>query len=102
MIGANRLALEAWPLFQSLPASDKLATVGFQGLKANNTKLTWPIWTTPIPISVVATVLSLRSLQQPDIAHKDVNPVGITHVYRCSRILVGKTPNLTSASPAMA
>ncbi len=101
MIGANRLALEAWPLFQSLPTGDKLATVGFQGLKANNTKLTWPIWTTPISVSVLATVLSLRPLQQSDIAHEDIDPIGIVHVYRCSRILVGKTPNLTTASPAM-
>ena len=41
MIGANRLALEAWPLFQSLPAAgDRLATVSFDGLKANNTRFT--------------------------------------------------------------
>lgn len=102
MIGANRLALEAWPLFQSLPAADdKLATVGFDGLKANNTRFTWPIWTTPIPICVIATVLSLRSLQRSDLSHDEIEPFGIAHVYRCSRILVGKTPNLTTASPVL-
>jgi CRISPR-associated endonuclease/helicase Cas3 len=105
MIGANRLALEAWPLFQSLPATndnEKLVTIGFQGLKANNTKLTWPIWTAPIPLRVISTVLSLRPLHESKLADDRLAPLGISRVFRCSRILVGKTPNLTTASPVLA
>src|SRR5205807_251238 len=42
MLGANRLALEAWPLFPLLPAGGRLATRGFQGNKARDTFWTWP------------------------------------------------------------
>lgn len=97
MIGANRLALEAWPLFQSLPSGDRLRTVGFHGLRANNTQLTWPIWTGPIPIAVVRSILSFRELQPESIESEKLSPIGIAHAYRVKRILVGKTPNLTSA-----
>ena len=34
MLGANRLALEAWPLFPSFPAGDRVATRGFKGKRA--------------------------------------------------------------------
>ena len=34
MLGANRLALEAWPLFPSFPAGDRVATRGFKGNRA--------------------------------------------------------------------
>ncbi len=103
MIGANRLALEAWPLFQSLPAGDKLATVGFRGLKANNTRFVWPIWSKPIDIDTLRSVLSLRILgasDESDVA--DLQATGIEIVNLCRRILVGKTPNLTAPEPVLA
>ncbi len=96
MIGANRLALEAWPLFQSLPYRDKLSTVGFKGVKANNTQFTWPIWSTPVTLAVLPSLLALRELQSSEIIGARLEPMGIAVVFRCSRILVGKTPNLTS------
>ena len=99
MIGANRLALEAWPLFQSLPAGDKITTVGFRGSRANNTVFTWPIWTKPLDIETLRTVLSLSGLQTNDFARSEFDLLGISMVYRCRRILVCKTPNLTPPEP---
>jgi CRISPR-associated endonuclease/helicase Cas3 len=96
MMGANRLALEAWPLFQSLPFNEKLITVGFRGTKANNTRFSWPIWSTPITVAVLRSVLSLSDIQQKDLSDQRLAPLGIEVVFGCRRILVGKTPNLTS------
>lgn len=103
MIGANRLALEAWPLFQSLPSGDKLVTVGFRGLKANDTRFVWPIWSTPVDLDTVRSLLSQRTLdstEDSDIA--ELQARGIEVAYRCRRILVGKTPNLTAPEPMFA
>src|SRR5262249_47524638 len=48
MLGANRLALEAWPLFPSFPAGSRAATRGFQGNRASDTFWTWPLWRQPL------------------------------------------------------
>ena len=94
MMGANRLALEAWPLFQSLPKGEKLITTGFSGTRANDTQFSWPIWSTPVTLATLQSVLSLGELQRSDSGDR-LDAVGIEAVFRCSRILVGKTPNLT-------
>ena len=102
MIGANRLALEAWPLFQSLPGKERLNTVGFCGVKANDTRFSWPIWGTPIPLAILPSVLARSELQQNDIAHQRLlAEIGIQAIFRCNRILVGKTPNLTMSVPIL-
>ena len=96
MMGANRLALEAWPLFQSLPQGEKLGTVGFDGTHANTIRFTLPIWMTPLTLAVVPSVLALEQLQRSMVAGSELRPLGILIVFRCSRILVNKTPNLTA------
>ncbi len=97
MIGANRLAIEAWPMFQSLPNGDKLKTVGFRGSRANDTYFTWPIWNTPIDFYTVQSVLSMIDVQAKDIDREKLSAIGIVALNRSQRILVGKTPNLTPA-----
>lgn len=99
MIGANRLALEAWPVFQSLPAGEKLTTVGFLGSRANDTSFTWPIWNVPISYESLRSLLSLKPLLTRKLGSGETSDLGIAIVYRSSRILVGKTPNLTSSIP---
>ena len=99
MLGANRLAIEAFPFFQSIAAGDKLSTRGFSGLFKDETRWTWPIWDCPIGVQVIPSLLALAELQleSPDI--RPLRARGIAAVFRCRRILVGKTPNFT---PAMA
>lgn len=99
MLGANRLAIEAFPFFQSLAAGDKLATRGFSGSRTDDTRWTWPLWTCPVGVEVVASILALRELQFESIDHRALAARGIQSVFRCRRILVGKTPNFT---PSMA
>ena len=104
MIGANRLSLEAWPLFQSLPTSDpvKLKTTGFLGTRVSDTRLTWPIWTCPVTIELLQSLLNFGELQTTEVESQKLLPLSIERIYRCQKILVGKTPNLTPAVAVLA
>jgi CRISPR-associated endonuclease/helicase Cas3 len=97
MLGANRLALEAWPLFVSVPVGDRISTRGFRGNRADDTRWTWPLWSLPMDISAVASLLSVPELQEDKILAQTLASYGIFQANRCHRILVNKTPNLTPA-----
>lgn len=98
MLGANRLAIEAFALFTSLPSGGALRTIGFTGQRSRNTRWTWPIWNVPISVSVVRSNLMLADLQGEEITANTrarLHHRGVVAVYRTSRILVEKTPNFT-------
>ena len=100
MLGANRLAIEAIPLFASFPKDDALQTTGFSGNRSTNTRWTWPIWSVSCGIRVAQSLLSLQLLQDQDMNERNANKLresGIVAVFRTNRILVGKTPNFTPA-----
>ena len=100
MLGANRLALEAIPLFASFPEAGTLRTTGFSGTHSTNTRWTWPIWTRPLTLPTLKSVLALPALQAQHLTSADranLHAQGIITAYRTSRILVGKTPNFTPA-----
>ena len=100
-MGANRLAMEAWPLFQSLPYRGDLQTIGFRGTRPmKGIRWTWPLWITPIGLSSVTPLLNLLELQYDTRAIDSVTCAllrarGISIAFRLHRILVGKTPNFT-------
>ncbi|QJW94170.1 CRISPR-associated helicase Cas3 [Frigoriglobus tundricola] len=98
MLGANRLALEAWPLFPSFPdGPDRVRTRGFRGNRAGSTFWLWPLWSSCLTPDAVASILSVPNLQSSAGDTDSVRCLGVTAVYRSQRILVGKTPNLTPA-----
>jgi CRISPR-associated endonuclease/helicase Cas3 len=99
MLGANRLALEAWSLIPSFPVRgrDRVATRGFRGNRAANTYWTWPLWSSDLTPDGVVTILSLPLLQSDSISVASPRSFGVTAVFRSQRILFGKTPNLTPA-----
>ncbi|HEX5271984.1 MAG TPA: hypothetical protein VFW33_15915, partial [Gemmataceae bacterium] len=98
MLGANRLALEAWPLFPSFPAGDRLATRGFRGNRAFDTYFTWPVWSCPLSLDGVATLLAAEFLQGDAPNQRALHSCNIRTAFRLQRILVGKTPNFTTAA----
>jgi hypothetical protein len=53
--GANRLAIEAMPLFPVMPTVNGLMTTGFQ-----DDAFTWPVWDVPIGCDTVRSLLSLN------------------------------------------
>jgi CRISPR-associated endonuclease/helicase Cas3 len=102
MIGANRLAMEAWPLFQSVSVHGELQTIGFQGTRpARGICWTWPLWTAPINIDDVSPLLNQAFSQSKTSSRLDtsVYPIatrGIGCLFQLRRILVEKTPNFTT------
>ena len=102
MLGANRLAIEAFPFFQSIAVKDKLATRGFSGNRSDDTRWTWPIWSCTAGLDVVASLLASPTIQHELLNEKnmhDLRAQGIAAAFRSRRILVGKTPNFTPAMP---
>jgi CRISPR-associated endonuclease/helicase Cas3 len=100
MLGANRLALEAVPLFPSFPEANTLRTVGFTGTRSTNTRWTWPLWSVRLSLPIVRSFLGSAVLQKDPLQGADIASLkaqGIVAVYRTRRILVGKTPNFTPA-----
>jgi len=101
MIGANRLALESFPALLAVPRSDRLQTLGFSGVRANNTRWTWPVWDVPVTFDTAISILGLPELQKLNLTEhevKKVNARGVKAAFRARRILVGKTPNFTPSN----
>jgi CRISPR-associated endonuclease/helicase Cas3 len=103
VLGANRLAIEALPLFLGLPSTNpaRLFMTGWTGVRADDSTWTWPIWETQNTLAVVKSILAIAELQVPKPQHHRLVPTGVRVVYRSRRILVEKTPNLTPSVCAM-
>jgi hypothetical protein len=103
VLGANRLAVEAIPLFMGLPSNNpaRLLMTGWTGVRSDNAMWTWPIWDVWITATVLPSLLGLSELQDAEIRAESLRARGIRSVYRSRRILVGKTPNLTPALAMM-
>jgi CRISPR-associated endonuclease/helicase Cas3 len=95
MLGANRLAIEAFPLFPTVPGRKWLKTTAFKGNRSNDTFFHWPIWIVPIPLSVIQTLLMLAEIIKNNDTSKILTARGIITVMRSQRITVGKVRNFT-------
>lgn len=95
MLGANRLAIEGLPLMPTAPQASALATTGFRGRKSSDTFWTWPIWTVPLDLDVVRSLLSRSELQADVPNHADLLELGICDVFRSQRLTIGKVRNFT-------
>jgi CRISPR-associated endonuclease/helicase Cas3 len=97
MLGANRLAIEALPLFLALPSNNpaRLFLTGWTGVRSDDATWTWPIWNAKIGLDVVKSILALAELQAARPNPERLIPSGVPASYRSRRILVEKTPNFT-------
>ena len=99
MRGANRLAVEALPLFPTAPRERRLHTTGFSQRHGEDVLFSWPIWEGALSIEVVRSLLSRDELQEPCPDRKRLLALGVVEVYRSQRITIGKYRNFTSAVP---
>ncbi len=90
MLGANRLALEAFPLFPCVPSRDGGTAVGFICRSKTNTWVSWPIWTAPCSMAVVASLLNLAIVHEPEPSGNSLRKLGIAAVLRSRRLPVEK------------
>ena len=102
MWGANRLAIEALPLFPTLPTHRQLETVGFHTQGARKTHWTWPIWEVFAGTDTVRSLLDMADVQRSDrtgMQPKGLGVRGITEIYRSRRLTTGKFRNFTMGVP---
>ncbi|MCA9185426.1 MAG: hypothetical protein R3E01_06925 [Pirellulaceae bacterium] len=93
MRGANRLAIEALPLFPTAPIGNSLQTTGFRS--ANGTFFCWPIWDSELTLPVVQFLLQRTQSETGDNASAERRAFGICAKYRSQRITIGKFRNFT-------
>jgi hypothetical protein len=99
MRGANRLAIEGLPLLPTMPTLDGLATTAFEGKGARKTRFIWPIWTSPISIDVLRSLLtSVLSLKDGGVLATNL---GVVVLYTSARITTGKFRNFTPSAPVV-
>lgn len=99
MWGANRLAIEALPLFPVQPVGNRLATTGFSEGPRRPVELSWPVWSVPIELADLRSLLTLPTLQAPAPDQGRLAPRGVVAVFRCQRVTQGKFRNFTPAMP---
>lgn len=97
--GANRLAVEALPLFPVFPNGRRLSTTGFQGRRADDMVLTWPMWTGFATLDVVRSLLALEVLQSPEPDREHLARRGIPEVFRARRLKVDRFRAFTYGQP---
>lgn len=95
--GANRLAIEALPLFPVMPTTHALETTGFSGHRSSDTFFTWPIWTVSITLDVCRSLLAHAELQRERPNTAPFASIGVPAVFRSQRITVGKFRNFSPA-----
>lgn len=85
--GANCLALMALAMFPTIPAHGEAATVGFGLRQPKQLSFTWPIWTIPVSIDTIKSLLSLQQLQRLQPDRKLLLFSGIEAAYRSDRVM---------------
>ena len=110
MRGANRLAIEALPLFATAIAtsgkygSEKLETTGFVSLRRRGTLWTWPIWSRTIGLATCRSLLQethLRTIATEsagaELAKEELAAMGVQAIFQSQRITTNKFRNFTPA-----
>jgi hypothetical protein len=94
MRGANRLAIEALPMFPTVPQKRRIRTVAFED-DDFGTGITWPIWTEQLDLSTVASLLASGGGR--GMAEGTAPRPGIAQVFRARRFTEGKYRNFSPA-----
>ncbi|MEX0776836.1 MAG: hypothetical protein WD042_14120 [Phycisphaeraceae bacterium] len=85
--GGNWLALAAMSLLTTISECCEVGTIAFGRPDGKRQCLTWPIWTRPVSLNVVRSLLTLSALHQANPKTTDLERLGIGAIYRCDRIM---------------
>jgi hypothetical protein len=91
MRGANRLAIEALPLFTTAPQARRVRTTAFRDGE-DGTEVWWPIWSEALELGTVAALLAAD--------HERARP-GVVQVFRATRFTEGKYRNFSPSKATM-
>ena len=90
MLGANRLALEAFPLFPCIPTENGGTAVGFICDSKTNTWVSWPIWSAPCSVQLISSLLNLGIVHESEPEPDSLRKLGIVTVMRSRRFPIEK------------
>jgi hypothetical protein len=90
--GANRLALEALPLFPTVPTLTGLRTTGFRTQQQAH-EFTWPIWRQGASVDTVRSLVALRELEEEIPDRAQLEAMGVADVFRAERVRIGQGAN---------
>jgi len=89
--GANRLAIEALPLFPTAPKSRRIRTTAFREIDGE-TEIGWPIWTEALELATVASLLA---------AGGGGTRPGVVQFFRATRFTEGKYRNFSPSKATL-
>lgn len=95
--GANRLALEALPMFPTMPRGDGLRTTGFD----QHAQLTYPVWVPKLDLLTVASLIGFSGYADASNNREELAARGIGQVYRAKRFTDGKYRNFRPSEALM-
>lgn len=93
--GANRLATLGFLSFPSVPALR--ATTRGVDRGAEGVSFVWPVWSTPLSLSGIESLLSHPALLDGNVAL--LKSFGVEEIYRARRVSNGKFMNVARAAP---
>jgi hypothetical protein len=97
MRGANRLAIEALPLFPTVPQARRIRTVAFEDGDVG-TEIRWPIWDDPLELGTVASLLAADEIRSS--RGRALRP-GVRQIFRARRFTEGKYRNFSPAKAVL-
>lgn len=80
MIAANCLAVEALRCFPVMPEGARACTTGFHDAQRRTT-FVWPIWTAPLAVETVRSLLSLPDLDRTPLDRTTLAARGVDEIY---------------------
>lgn len=86
MLAANSLAVEALPLFPTLLVGRKSRTTGFQELPQRRVHFVWPIWSAPVGVDTIRSLIALPDLHNAQPQPRSLAQKGIEEIFASQRI----------------
>lgn len=98
MRGANRLAIEALPLFPTMPAvGGVLLTTGFD----RSNSIRYPVWEGAVDVESARSLLAMEDVAEGGGERRGLVQRGVLQVYRSSRFTDGKYRNFSPSVPLL-
>jgi len=89
--GANWLAFQSLPCFPTQPgppagAARVVRTTGFFRARRQDPEFRWPVWTTPLSLPSVCSLLAHAEIHKPEPDHQALRAMGILQVFHAQRV----------------
>ena len=86
MLAANCLAVESLACFPTVATTKWVDTTGFRRLGRRETGFVWPIWTAPVGVETVRSLVALERLQEEPLPRSALHAQGVEEVYCARRV----------------